>query len=232
LPNAQRGAQMVLNQPLSQLAFTHEEVSNTHAIWGGNVYLDKAATKASFLKDASKYNLLHLAMHGLLSGENTEFAALAFHPESDSAGQFLLSMEEIAAMELAAELVVLSACETGAGRLRRGEGVMSMARAFREAGCPNILMSLWTADDKSSTLVMQDFFGRLKSGGNIAESIRAAKLNLMSTQFLQSHPYYWAGFVPLGNPNNAKGNSHLPLIVLMLLVGVGIGFMAYRSAEA
>lgn len=232
LPNAKRATQLVLNQPLSQLAFTEEEVRNTQAIWGGKQFIGADATKEVFMKEAANYKLLHLAMHGLLSGENTEFAALAFHPESDSAGQFLLSMEEIAAMELAADLVVLSACETGAGRLRRGEGVISMARAFREAGCPNILMSLWTADDKSSTLIMQDFFGRLKAGGNIAESIRAAKLNLMSTQFLQSHPYYWAGFVPLGNPNDQKENSHLLLIMLMLLVGVGIGFVAYRTAEA
>ncbi|MEL7532705.1 MAG: CHAT domain-containing protein, partial [Bacteroidota bacterium] len=231
LPNAQRGVQMVLNQDLSQLVFTKEEVSNTQSIWGGKAYLDEAATKEIFLQEAADYKLLHLAMHGLLSGENTEFAALAFHPSSDSAGEFLLSMEEIAAMELSADLVVLSACETGAGRLRRGEGIISMARAFREAGCPNILMSLWTADDKSSTLIMQDFFGRLKSGDKIAEAIRAAKLELMSTQLLQSHPYYWAGFVPLGNPNDRKSNSHLLLIGLMLLMGVGLGFMAYRKAE-
>ncbi|MEM6344041.1 MAG: CHAT domain-containing tetratricopeptide repeat protein [Bacteroidota bacterium] len=228
-PNAQRGTQMVLNQALAQLAFTKEEVLNTHAIWGGKTYLDEAATKEVFLQEAAKFKLLHLAMHGLLSGENTEFAALAFHPSSDSAGEFLLSMEEIAAMELAAELVVLSACETGAGRLRQGEGIMSMARAFREAGCPNILMSLWTADDKSSTLIMQDFFNRLKSGDELAEAIRAAKLELMNTQFLQSHPYYWAGFVPLGKPQNNDRSPHLLLIGIMVLLGAGLALKAYQK---
>ncbi|MEL6594132.1 MAG: CHAT domain-containing protein, partial [Bacteroidota bacterium] len=231
-PNASRISRDLLAQPLAQLAFTKEEVQNTQKIFGGQVRLGEEATKARFLQEASEYELLHLAMHGLLSGEKSEFAALAFFPDSDSAASFLLSTNEIAAMELKARLVVLSACETGGGRLQRGEGVMSMGRAFREAGVPNVLMSLWTADDKSATILMQDFFARLQQGSSVAESIREAKLSLMKGQLLQSHPYYWAGFVPLGNPDQNGRSPLLPLSILLFVAVAGIGFAASSAKPA
>ncbi|MEL7339084.1 MAG: CHAT domain-containing protein [Bacteroidota bacterium] len=102
----------------------------------------------------------------------------------------IFSTDEIAAMDLKARLVVLSACETGGGRLRRGEGVMRMGRAFREAGVPNVLISLWKADDKSAAMLIRDFFVHLQEGSSTVEAIRTAKLRLMSEQLQQSLPYY------------------------------------------
>jgi len=96
--------------------------------------------------------------------------------------------------------VVLSACETGLGKIEQGEGIRSLGRNFMEAGAQATIISLWNVNDKSTALIMTDFYKQLKAGKPKDEALRQAKLNYLqrATQ-KNSHPYFWAAFIPAGD---------------------------------
>ena len=99
-----------------------------------------------------------------------------------------------------AEMVVLSACETGTGKIVKGEGVMSLARGFSYTGCPSVLMSLWSVSDKASADIMIRFYEHLEQGNAKDQSLRKAKLDFIKNRkSIHHHPYYWAAFVPIGD---------------------------------
>ncbi len=105
-------------------------------------------------------------------------------------------------MQLKANLAVLSACNTGSGKLSRGEGIMSLARGFMYAGCPSVITSLWSVDDKSTAVIMKHFYEGLSKGLSKDDALRASKLSyLKNADEIKSNPFYWAGFVLIGNPD-------------------------------
>jgi len=125
-------------------------------------------------------------------------------------------------MELNAELALLSACETGAGELARGEGIMSLGRAFKYAGCPNVAMSLWKANDKTTAQIMESFSQYLIGGMQKDEALRQAKLSYLErSDKIKSHPFFWATFVMVGNNTPlSKTSKSLGDAAPMLMVGL------------
>ncbi|MCC7246978.1 MAG: CHAT domain-containing protein, partial [Saprospiraceae bacterium] len=149
------------------------------------------ASAASFLTDASKYSILHLSTH-VSAGEQPR---IEFYDRS-------FFLPEVYALPLNAELVVLSACETGLGVEQKGEGVMSLARAFAQAGAPGIISSLWSVNDKSTSTLFNIFYSQLRKGIPASASLRNAKLQYLDNPEIRSSlqtPYYWAGFVAVGD---------------------------------
>ena len=175
---------------------TQPEVEAISAIFGGKAYLGAGATESLFGELADQYRLLLIAAHGFTNDQDPLLSGIAFSEEKGNDG--ILYAYEIANMNLNAELMVLSACNTGVGQLAKGEGVMSLARSFRIAGCPNILMSLWQANDASTRMIMESFFKYLKDGFPKDEALRQAKLDYLNKSDL-SHPYYWSTFVLMGD---------------------------------
>lgn len=104
---------------------------------------------------------------------------------------------EIYNLNLNADLVVLSACETGMGKLIQGEGLMAMTRGFLCAGAPNIIFSLWKVTDKYSKDLMVEFYGNIINKGNYDTSLRNAKLRLIENE-ITAFPFYWGGFLLIG----------------------------------
>ena len=104
-------------------------------------------------------------------------------------------------MQLNADLAVLSACNTGYGKLSRGEGVMSLARAFTYAGVPATVTSLWKVPDLTTREIMVDFYKNLKQGMSKDAALRQAKLTYLKNapESIAANPFFWAGFVPMGN---------------------------------
>ena len=98
---------------------------------------------------------------------------------------------------LNADLVVLSACETGLGRLIRGEGIEGLNRAFFYAGASSVLLSLWAINDQASYQLLERFYVHLRSSNSIMSALREAKIEMINSGVL-SHPYYWAGFIVTG----------------------------------
>ncbi|MBF2017366.1 MAG: CHAT domain-containing protein [Rivularia sp. T60_A2020_040] len=163
------------------------------------------ATKANVKNQLSKATLIHLATHGLLEYRSTNSSsslqgleipgAIALAPSETDDG--LLTAAEIFDLRLVASLVVLSACDTGVGRIT-GDGVIGLSRAFISAGTPSVLVSLWTVPDEKTRLLMTAFYQELQQNPDKAIALRIAMLQLMEFGF---EPLDWAGFILVGEAN-------------------------------
>ena len=151
----------------------------------------------------STYRFLHFAAHGVLNGADTPIGepALVLSQVGDPGEDGFLTMGEVLGLRLAADLVVLSACQTGLGEIVPGEGVMGLMRAFFHAGTRSAAVSLWSVNDQSTSDLMRSFYdGLVKRPPACAESDKACALNEARKQVraVHPHPYYWAPFVYFG----------------------------------
>jgi CHAT domain-containing protein len=208
-----------------------EEVDNLSKIIRGDVFIDDLATEANFKANASRYDILHLAMHTFIDDENPMYSKLVFTQNSDTLQDGLLNTQEIYNMNFKARMVVLSACNTGDGKLLKGEGVMSLARGFFYAGCPSIVMTLWTVEDKTGANLMSYFYNYLHQGIRKDEALRQAKLEyLNSADALKSHPYFWSGYVTLGDVDPLYDEGLVRKLFYLFLASIGIvGFLIVRK---
>lgn len=140
---------------------------------------------------------IHFATHGVLNKRRPELSGLRLTRSSADDG--LLQVHEIFDLSLQAELVVLSACDTGSGKEVSGEGLMGMTRAFLYAGASSVVVSLWEVADAQAPDLMLSFYGGLDLTGDKAESLREAKLTMIRGRSY-SRPYYWAPFILVGKP--------------------------------
>ena len=207
------GSESNNNAPLSisYLAGNQPEVVGISALFNGRAYLASEATEGAFKADAWKYRILHLAMHTWVNEEEPLYTGLVFSQPLDSTEDGYLYASEIYTLRLQSELAVLSACQTGYGKLENGEGIMSLARAFRYAGCPNIITSLWQADDISTRHIMLGFYQNLKEGMAKDEALGKAKLEFLSSN-LKKHPHFWGAFMLIGDAEPLDDPSGVPYL--------------------
>jgi CHAT domain-containing protein len=163
--------------------------------------LDFAASRETATSaELSQYRYLHFSTHGLLNSVHPELSGLVFslvNERGEPQDGFLLA-HEIFNLKLPAEAVVLSACETGIGKVIKGEGLVSLTRGFMYAGVPRVVVSLWAVSDSGTTQLMVRFYdGILEKGMPPAAALRAAQLSLMNDKRWAS-PYYWAPFTLQG----------------------------------
>ena len=214
----------VRSQGFNRLRDSQAEVESV----GGSIYTEGRATKRRFLRVAGSYNVLHLATHATVNDEDPSQSFIAFYPQQrDSVANYRLYTHELYNMRLdSVKLVILSACEAGNGQLVRGEGVMSLARAFAYAGCPNTVTTLWKADDRSSARLTARLHHYLKQGWEKDEALRQAKLDYLNDPDVhpaQKTPYYWANFVFIGDPAPIYENHRWWWWAVGLLVVVLVG---------
>lgn len=187
------------SRALGKLQYAEEEINTLTKLLNGHQWLNDQATKAAFLQAAEQYSIIHLAAHGVLSENHPLNSALVFSKTTDST-DFLLRAADLYNMKLNADMVVLSACNTGSGKIQKGEGVRSLARAFSHAGCPSLVASLWSASDQSTKELVVDFYTNLETGLSKAEALRQAKLNyLASSSPAYQLPYYWSHLNIIGD---------------------------------
>lgn len=150
--------------------------------------------KSSSIKD---YKYLHFATHGIVDEDNPELSRIFLNSGEREDGN--LYSGEIYNLKLDADLVTLSACETGLGKISKGEGVIGLSRALVYAGARSIIVSFWSVADASTSQLMEDFYAQLLSsnGSNFSAALQAAKRNMVDQQTYAA-PYYWAPFVILG----------------------------------
>ncbi|MBX2925468.1 MAG: CHAT domain-containing protein [Chitinophagaceae bacterium] len=169
-----------------------------------DLYAEQAAEEAVFKQTAGIYNILHLGTHAEINStaplQSRFFLAKPLSADSIHNEDGYLHAYEIYGMDLQAELAVLTACETGAGNITQGEGVMSLAHSFMYAGCPSVIMSLWKIDEKASADIIASFYKHLSEGKTKSEALRLAKLqHIKETEMSSAHPYFWAGMTLVGN---------------------------------
>ena len=223
---------------LNRLLNSGKEVTAIEHLFNGRAYLGEQATKSRFLSEATNYEIIHLAMHTVINDSLPMFSELLFYDDGIQNTDTKLHTYEVFGLKLKADLVVLSACNTGSGRLQKGEGIMSLARGFIYAGAPSIVLTLWEAQDKATSEIMQGFYSKLKSGATKDVALQQAKLHfLANANQLKSHPYYWSSFIISGNakqlPQSDKINWSERLIYsgLILLILI-IGFAFYRKRKS
>jgi CHAT domain-containing protein len=203
------------------------EVRDIGALWNradaGQVLerTGDSATEFEFARNAPGRRVLHIAAHAFSIGDGCEGSVLggaaenplllsgiafagANRRQSDPNHDGIVTAEEIAAMDLSGvEWAVLSACETGLGKVMAGEGVFGLRRAFQVAGARTVITSLWAVDDAATEQWMVELYrNRFAAHKNTSESVRAASLTILARRRaagLSTHPFYWSGFIAVGD---------------------------------
>jgi CHAT domain-containing protein len=204
---------------LSHLPFAGEEISKIREHFESLYSVKTSVDISSFRKWLKDHDIFHFAGHALVSGDSSYLAV------TDDKGKiFTIPDQLLFNMSNELDLVTLSACETGLGTFKQGEGVRSLAVSFLNAGTRSIVYSLWEADDQSTSTIMALFYRYLQEGKNKDEAlVEAKKTFLLSCSPDQRHPYYWAGFVIVGDTNAldnmiSKNQLYGVLAVALLLV--------------
>ncbi len=183
------------DEVLPDLNASKKEVNIIQKLIGGSILENAKATKETFLKEAPNHQIIHLSTHACVDDEDPLFNRIYFADEP-------MLNYELYNMELHADLTVLSACNTATGVMRKGEGIMSLARAFTYAGCPSIITSLWSVPDVETSKVIIRFYEELAKGQTKDEALRNAKLQYLNQSTItaaESLPYFWAAFIPVGD---------------------------------
>lgn len=199
------------------------EVETIGGLVSGKVFSGKKATEALFKSVANDYRYLHLSMHGLVEDEQPMRSRLLFYGDTTSTQDAMLHAYELYNTSLNADMVVLSACNTGMGKLQKGEGVMSLAHAFTYAGVPSTVMSLWQVSDASTAELLTDFYKNLKVDLPKDQALQQAKLEYLDNirAMEQAHPFYWAAMLSYGDQKAVMFSSGLPIWGYGL-IGLGV----------
>ena len=203
---------------LLPLPASAEEVKDLN----GQLFLDTAATRQRFLDYANHNTVVHLATHATVNNESPLQSYISFYP--GDAGSRLYAQEIYDLRLDTTDLVILSACETGSGQLIKGEGMMSLSRAFAYAGCPNIITSLWKAEDRVTAYMMQKLHFYLNKNETRDRALQLARADLLKDPGIDpalKSPEYWANLVLIGEYEPDHKRSNWPWvasgIVLILL---------------
>lgn len=218
-----------LRKELTELPGAVRELNFLKELFGGEFLYKEEANEANFKEKAPSYEILHLAVHGLLDEEKPELSGLALEEDNSREEDNILYDYEIKQLDLQAQLVVLSACETGIGKYQHGEGVMSIGRGFMYAGVPSLMTTLWSLNDYSGYIIIKEFYQNLQNGLPKDEALRQAKIHyLQQHNGVVTHPSFWACLIQVGDynalniePNNQKWYYGIAGL-LVLLLGIGI----------
>jgi CHAT domain-containing protein/Tfp pilus assembly protein PilF len=163
------------------------------------VYVRAEAREEALKAESGNYRILQLATHGVINNASPMYSYVVLAQGNNAQEDGLLEAWEIMQLDLRADLAVLSACDTARGRIGAGEGVIGLAWALFVAGCPTTVVSQWKVESSSTTELMLAFHRNLQSGSGKSEALRQASMKLMADK-RYNHPFYWAGFIVVGDP--------------------------------
>jgi CHAT domain-containing protein len=213
----------IFENTVLELAFSKNELINLKATYDGK-YLDKHdATFENFRRNAANYSVLHLSTHAD-SGDIFEPASLQFYDQK-------VLYSELYPLNMHPDLVVLSACETGVGKLFKAEGAMSVARGFQFAGAQNLLFSLWKVNDYTTSVFMEKFYANVKKGDSYSDANYKAKLDFLADETIpnaKKSPYYWSAFVYYGTLEQKESTTYFLYIGVLLVVAISL-FLLFRK---
>lgn len=192
--------------------------------------LGARANKTTFQEESSAYKYLHFSVHGNINNVRPHQSQLQLRPNTTN-GDSLLFLRDIYNTSLPAEMVFTSACNAGVGTLTKGEGLLSLARGFAYAGAKSLITTLWEIKGGPSNQMIKTFYEELSNGRTKDTALTLAKRNQMKDP-TYAHPYYWAGFIPIGNMEAIA----LPMSIQQLIIGgiisvllLGLLFSRFRK---
>ena len=196
-----------------ELAFSVDEMKAIQKNFDGKYLDNNQATFTNFKRNAANYSILHLSTHAS-SGDIESPAIIKFYDQD-------ILYSELYNLDINPDLVVLSACETGLGKLFKAEGAMSVSRGFQMAGAQNLLFSLWKVNDFTTSVFMTYFYTNIKKGSTFFQANHEAKLEFLNDDTIpnaKKSPYYWSAFVYYGTLDDNLSSHYL----LYTFIGLGI----------
>ncbi len=218
------------NIRLFPLEYSEEEINSIdNTITNNIVFLSEDATENNFKQNAPLSNVIHISSHSFLLKDQP---LILFSPQKDENDDGYLELGEIVQLNLSSDLVVLSSCRSGLGRIDEAEGIIGMQKAFFEAGSKSVLVSLWDVSDKYTSYFMQYFYNYLTKGLSKSDALRNAKLDFIKNR--SANPYYWSAFILSGNSSAIKfetssSNNFLYYILGLIIASILISLLLKRK---
>ncbi|QOG02913.1 CHAT domain-containing protein [Flavobacterium sp. MDT1-60] len=200
-----------------ELTYSKKELESIRNNFKGNYLENSKASFSNFKKNAANYSILHLSTHAS-SGDIETPASIKFYDQE-------ILYTELYNLNINPDLVVLSACETGIGKLYKAEGAMSVARGFQFAGAQNLLFSLWKVNDYTTSVFMTDFYKNVKNDVSYFEANTNAKIAFLNDKSIpnaKKSPYYWSSFVYYGSISQEEKASNYIYYIISLLIVIGL----------
>ncbi|MBV9961857.1 MAG: CHAT domain-containing protein, partial [Parafilimonas sp.] len=194
-------------------------------------FINNTATKNRFLSSAANASVIHLATHAVVNFNDPANSYIAFYKNSNADSNYKIFAHELYNLQLPqTQLIFLSACETGSGKVSQSEGALSLSRAFAFAGCSNIITSLWKAEDKSTAYISEKFYAYVDKGYTYAEALQKAKTDLLKDASMsQFHaPQYWSHLIFIGDVQPEKTTGEIWLSIFAGIFGVAL-FMVLKK---
>ncbi len=204
---------------LLPLVHNSKEVNEIAKYFDGQSFVGETASLKNFMDHSNKYGIIHLATHAVLNDKHPDYSYLAFSNVKANE-DFKLFASDIYNSSINANMVTLSACETGSGALNKGEGARSLAASFFYSGASSLTSSLWKINDAASTKIMGYYYKNLHKGQQKDLALKNAKLEYikLNNDTKLSHPYYWSGFVVSGNTAALVDSNNWFYIVFAVLM--------------
>jgi CHAT domain-containing protein len=172
-----------------KIPLVNDEIKQLKAIFqNSKSFVGKSANFSNYTRNAEDFDVLHLACHGQFRPDNPLFSSLHL-------ANGFVTVRDICSQKLNAELVTLSACETGLNKIFAGDEILGLARGFLTAGVNSLILSLWTVNDKATGELIKIFYTELQRGNAVSASLRKAQKNFIAQG---KHPYFWSPFAIIG----------------------------------
>ena len=217
------------DQSLERLPGARDELLAARKYFRGKIFIGKYATKQNFFSTLSKYDIMHLAMHTSIDLNEPMNSELIFSSQmSDKNGE--LKAYEVYSHENNVKMAVLSSCNTGTGKVRVGEGIFNIARAFFLAGVHNVILTQWSVSDRSSAEIMKSFYKNLHNKYPTDIALQKAKIDFLKKgDPVKMHPYYWSGYLCYGTCNFVSDNRRLYLVIILSVIVFIAGLIIIRK---
>lgn len=214
-------------ESLSSLQNTGSELDAIEAMLPGTFYRETEATRENLLNEISLYEVIHLASHASADDNDGRLSYLVLNQDASGVSAPLYAVE-LAEQELDAELVVLSACETGSGSDHLSEGTLGLTHAFTAAGARSVISSRWSVDDRATSELMGHFYTHIKAGKPKDKALQRAQQDYRAHHAgtYLDHPYYWSAFVLMGGADAVTFQPTAGGFNLVWLVGGGAVLLA------
>ncbi|MEL6131843.1 MAG: CHAT domain-containing protein [Bacteroidota bacterium] len=208
---------------LGNLPFAQREAERLHQLMGGKLLTNTSASEEAFKTEAGDYRLVHIAGHAIIDDAQGLSSHIIFTEDTTSQEDQRLEIRELFNIDLKADLVVLSACETGIGEMRKGEGIISLAWGMIYAGAQSVVTTLWQVNDQATEKLMAQFYQYLTQGMSKDQALHQAKIDYLSQgDNISAHPYLWGSFIIVGDHQPISSPIFPWWWVIGGLLGVGI----------
>ena len=199
-PDFGEGNHSQTREELGPLSFNQQEVEEAARVWKGTALTGTKAQEMTIKQMKQQPIILHFATHAVADEADVMRSRLYLEAARDQKEDGILYAYEIYGLRVNSPLTVLSACQTGRGPFKLGEGIMSLARAFQYAGSERVLTTLWQADDRAAASITTTFFQHLSSEVSPNAALQEARKQwLRNSDSYHCHPYFWASYVLIGD---------------------------------